>query len=139
MKNGYLKMFPVQLWYSPAPPEKSALYFVDIPDAKQSAIYIGAPSVTRTSPDFYALQVANTKLGGDFNGRFNLILREEKGYTYGARSSVSGMKDVGTVHRLVNVFTKSTLESVMIFRNEMEKYREVMPQEYIDYTRNIAL
>ena len=133
------KDVPGPIVVQPEPPEKSALYFIDIPDAKQSAIYIGAPSISRTSPDFYALQVANTKLGGDFNGRFNMILREEKGYTYGARSSVSGMKMSGQFTASSTVFTKSTLESVMIFRNEMEKYREVMPQEYIDYTRNTLL
>jgi zinc protease len=123
----------------PAPPEKSALYFIDIPDAKQSAIYIGAPSIPRTDPDFYPLQVANTKLGGDFNSLFNLILREEKGYTYGARSSVSGMKMSGMFTASSTVRTNSTLESVQIFKDEMEKYRQEMPQEYIDYTKSSLL
>ena len=75
---------------------KIQIYFVDVPGAKQSVISIGAPSIPRTDPDFYPATVANYKLGGSFNGVFNLILREEKGFTYGARSSFSGAKNYGS-------------------------------------------
>ena len=123
----------------PAAPEKSVVYFIDVPDAKQSAINIGCPSITRTNPDYYPLQVINTKLGGDFNSVFNMILREEKGYTYGARSSFYGMKYSGSFTASSTVITKATLESVNIFKNEMEKYRQTIPQEYIDYTKDALL
>jgi zinc protease len=123
----------------PAAPEKSVIYFVDVPGAKQSVINIGAPSIPRTSPDFYPVYVANYKLGGSFNGLFNLILREEKGFTYGARSSISGSKDYGTFTASSMVRTNSTLESVTIFKTEMEKYREEMPQGYIDFTKNALI
>ncbi|HOP00454.1 MAG TPA: pitrilysin family protein [Bacteroidales bacterium] len=124
---------------APEPPEKSVLYFVDVPDAKQSVIYIGAPSIPRTDPDYYPVYVANYKLGGSFNGLFNLILREEKGFTYGARSNISGSKDYGTFSASSMVRTNSTLESVTIFKTEMEKYRESMPQEYIDFTKDALI
>ena len=120
----------------PAAPEKSAIYFVDVPGAKQSVIAIGAPSIPRTNPDYYPAYVANYKLGGSFNGLFNLILREEKGFTYGARSNISGLKNYGTFTASSRVRTNSTLESVTIFKTEMEKYRENMPQEYIDFTKD---
>jgi zinc protease len=123
----------------PVPPEKSAIYFVDVPGAKQSVISIGTPSITRTNPDYYPCYVANYKLGGSFNGIFNLILREEKGFTYGARSNVSGSKDYGTFSASSMVRTNSTLESVTIFKTEMEKYRKTIPQEYIDFTKNALL
>jgi zinc protease len=123
----------------PAPPEKSAIYFVDVPGAKQSVIYIGTPSLPRTNPDYYPAYVANYKLGGSFNGLFNLILREEKGFTYGARSSFSGEKDYGTFTATSMVRTNSTLESVTIFKTEMEKYRENMPQQYIDFTKDALI
>jgi zinc protease len=123
----------------PVPPEKSAIYFVDVPDAKQSVIAIGCPEIPRTNPDYYPLYVANYKLGGSFNGIFNLILREEKGFTYGARSSNSGGKYTGTFTASSRVRTNSTLESVTIFKTEMEKYRENMPQEYIDFTQSSLL
>ena len=43
----------------------------------------------RSSPDFYPLILANLILGGQFNSRINMNLREEKGYTYGASSAFS--------------------------------------------------
>jgi len=120
----------------PPTSEKSAIYFVDVPGAKQSVIAIGTPSIVRTDPDFYPAVVANYKLGGSFNGIFNLILREEKGFTYGARSGFSGSADYGTFTATSMVRTNSTLESVTIFKTEMEKYRKSMPQEYIDFTKD---
>jgi zinc protease len=123
----------------PAAPEKSQIYFVDVPDAKQSVISIGTTSLPRTNPDFYPETVANYKLGGSFNGIFNLILREEKGFTYGARSNFIGARNYGTFVASSRVRTNSTLESVTIFKTEMEKYRKDMPQDYIDFTKSSLL
>jgi zinc protease len=123
----------------PGPPAKSQIYFVDVPGAKQSVISIGAPSMPRSNPDFYPATVANYKLGGSFNGVFNLILREEKGFTYGARSGFSGAKNYGAFTASSMVRTNSTLESVTIFKTEMEKYRKSIPQEYIDFTKSSLL
>ena len=93
----------------------------------------------RTNPDFFPATVANYKLGGSFNGIFNLILREEKGFTYGARSNFSGAKNYGTFVASSRVSTNSTLESVKIFKTEMEKYRKDIPQEYVDFTKSSLL
>ena len=123
----------------PEAPEKSQIYFVDVPGAKQSVIYIGAPSIARTNPDYYPAYVTNYKLGGSFNGIFNLILREEKGFTYGARSNFSGARNYGTFVASSMVSTNSTLESVSIFKTEMEKYRKEIPQEYVDFTKSALL
>jgi zinc protease len=123
----------------PDAPATSHIYFVDVPGAKQSVIYIGCPSITRENPDYYPAYVANYKLGGSFNGLFNLILREEKGFTYGARSSFNGARNYGTFTASSMVRTNSTLESVEIFKTEMEKYRESIPQEYVDFTKSALL
>jgi zinc protease len=120
----------------PAAPDKSQIYFVDIPGAKQSVIAIGTPSLSRPDPDYFAATVANYKLGGSFNGIFNLILREEKGFTYGARSNFSGAKNYGTFIATSRVRTNSTVESVNIFKTEMEKYCKAIPQEYVDFTKS---
>jgi zinc protease len=120
-------------------PAKSQIYFVDVPGAKQSVIYIGCPSITRSNPDYYPAFVANYKLGGSFNGIFNLILREEKGFTYGARSGFTGATNYGKFTASSMVRTNSTLESVTIFKTEMEKYRKSIPQEYIDFTKSALL
>jgi len=121
------------------PPAASQVYFVDVPGAKQSVISIGAPSIPRTDPAFYSATVANYKLGGSFNGVFNLILREEKGFTYGARSNFSGAKNYGSFTASSRVRTNSTLESVTIFKTEMEKYRAGVPQEYVNFTKSSLL
>lgn len=119
--------------------EKSQIYFVDVPGAKQSVIAIGAPSIPRSNPDFHPATVVNYKLGGAFNGVINLILREEKGFTYGARSFFSGAKNYGAFTASSKVRTNSTFESVSIFKTEMERYRENIPQDYIDFTKSSLL
>jgi zinc protease len=123
----------------PIEPEKSALYFIDVPGAKQSVISVASPGPAITSNDYYPMYVANYKLGGSFNGIVNLILREEKGYTYGARTSISGGKNFGLFLGSSSVRTTATLESVQIYKEEMEKYRESMPQEYIDFTKDALI
>ena len=62
------------------------LYLVDKPGAAQSVILLGEPGVDRLSPDYPALVVMNTILGGSFSSRLNSNLRETKGYTYGIGS-----------------------------------------------------
>ena len=123
----------------PGPPSKSQIYFVDVPVAKQSVISIGCPSIPRTNPDYYPAVVANFKLGAreaSISGIWMQIIREVKGFTYGAYSSFSGYKNYGYFSASSRVKTNSTLESIEIFRTEMEKYRKSMPQEYIDFTKS---
>jgi zinc protease len=59
---------------------------VDKPEAAQSVIMIGGPGMSRTDPDYPAVAVMNTILGGSFSSRLMSNLRETKGYTYGASS-----------------------------------------------------
>ncbi len=127
-----------EVTFAPAP-EKPAVYFVNIPGAKQSNIFIGAPSIPRGHPDYYPAYVANYKLGGSFNGFVNLVLREEKGYTYGARTGINAMKNYGAFVASSAVRSTATLESVEIFRDLMSRYREGVSQEDIDFTKNALL
>ena len=71
----------------------------------------------------------NYKLGGSFAGNVNMVLREEKGYTYGARTSFSGNKNYGTFTASSSVRTNTTYESVKIFKDEIEKYREGISED----------
>lgn len=123
----------------PPAPGKSQVWVLDVPGAKQSVIQIGCPGPLRTDPDYFAATVMNDKLGGSFNGWVNLVLREEKGYTYGARTSFSGNEVAGTFTASSQVRSSATLESVEIFRDLMAKYREGLSQEDIDFTRNSLL
>ncbi|MCZ6522148.1 MAG: pitrilysin family protein [Bacteroidetes bacterium] len=123
----------------PSKPDDASLYFVDIPNAKQSVIRIGTLGMKRTDPDYYPARVMNYKLGGSFSGNVNLILREEKGYTYGARTFFSGSDIIGTFTASSSVRTNVTYESVQIFREEIEKYREGIEQNDLDFTKNAMI
>ncbi|SDK79844.1 zinc protease [Salinimicrobium catena] len=119
--------------------DKASLYFVDVPNAKQSVINIGYIALPRTSEDFFPAEVMNYKLGGSFSGNVNLILREEKGYTYGARSGFSGSKIPGTFTASSSVRTNTTGESVGIFRDEIAKYKEGISEEDLEFTKNAMI
>lgn len=119
--------------------DKASLYFVDVPNAKQSVINIGYIALPRTSEEFFPAEVMNYKLGGSFSGNVNLILREEKGYTYGARSGFSGSKIPGTFTASSSVRTNATGESVGIFRDEIAKYREGITEEDLEFTKNALI
>ncbi|WP_410198327.1 M16 family metallopeptidase [Aequorivita ciconiae] len=133
-KNVTIPEFPI-----PSSRDKSSLYFVDIPNAKQSVINIGYISIPRTDKDFYPVEVMNYKLGGSFSGNVNLILREEKGYTYGARTSFSGSKLPGTFTASSSVRTNTTGESVKIFRDEITNYKNGISAEDLEFTKNALI
>jgi predicted Zn-dependent peptidase len=109
----------------PTPPRPATrIILVDKPDAAQSVIQIGAPGVARNSPDFAAITVMNTILGGSFSARLNDILREQKGFTYGARSGFSWQPVPGPFIASAAVRTNVTDSSVAIFFREFEKIRQ---------------
>jgi zinc protease len=71
------------------------IYLVDKPGAAQSTFAIGNPGPPRNTPDYDALQVMNTILGGMFQSRLNANIREEKGYSYGVNSNFGYGKGPG--------------------------------------------
>jgi zinc protease len=119
--------------------DKASLYFVDIPDAKQSVINIGYIGIPRTDKDFYPAEVMNYKLGGSFSGNVNLILREEKGYTYGARTGFSGSKLPGKFTASSSVRTNTTGESVEIFKDQIAAYKNGISEEDLEFTKNALI
>ena len=123
----------------PEEPSKPVIYFVDVPGARQSEIRIGKLSLRYTDPDYYAATVMNFKLGGSFNGIVNLILREEKGYTYGARTSIDGTNYPGTFTASSAVQSNATYESVKIFKDEIAKYREGISPEDLTFTKDALI
>ena len=122
----------------PEPPmiEKTGLYFVDVPGAKQSQIRIGYASPAATDERFHSLSVMNYKLGGSFNSFLNMILREDKGYTYGARSNFTGGLHYGLFTASSGVRSNVTFESMEIFRDEIAKYRNGINDEDLQFTKD---
>lgn len=124
---------------TPAAPDASAVYFVDIPGAKQSEIRVGHAAPSATDPDYYAATFMNYALGGSFNGRVNLILREEKGYTYGARSGFSESGVMGAFTASAAVRSNVTLESAQIFKAELERYRQGISPEELEFSKGALI
>jgi zinc protease len=123
----------------PAGPEKSQIYFVDIPGSRQSVIFIGYLAMTRDNPDYVKADFINYRLGGAFTSIFNQILREEKGFTYGASSSFQGLKTMAPFVASTMVRSDATLESVNIFKNEMEKYRNGITENDLQFIKNCMI
>jgi len=69
------------------------IYLVDVPKAAQTEFRVGYVTGLKydATGEYYKATLMNYALGGDFNSRLNLNLREDKGWTYGARSGFSGM------------------------------------------------
>jgi len=78
-------------------------------------------------------------LGGSFNGVLNMILREEKGYTYGARSFFSGSREAGVFLASSRVRSNATYESVQIVRDELDRYRRGIDQGDLDFTKDALI
>jgi zinc protease len=78
-------------------PEKTKIYLVDVKNAAQSEYRIGYVTNLKydATGEYYKAYLTNFALGGDFNSRLNLNLREDKGWTYGASSNFSGDKYTG--------------------------------------------
>lgn len=72
--------------------DKTRIYLVDVPKAAQTEFRIGYVTGLKydATGEYYRAGLMNFILGGGFNGRLNMNLREDKGWTYGARSSFSG-------------------------------------------------
>lgn len=123
----------------PALPEKACLSFVDVPGAKQSVINIGYLALPRNHPDYFKAEVANYMLGGGVSAKLFMVLREEKGYTYGAYSGFSGRSSYGTFTANAAVRSDATFESVRLFREIMDEYRKGVPEETVSFTKGSML
>ena len=117
----------------PAPPPAPArsVYLIDKPGAAQSVVRIGHAGPVRTTPDWFALEVLNTILGGAFTSRLNQNLRETHGYTYGAFSQFAPRRLSGAFVALASVVTAKTDSSLIEFLKELRRIRDetVAPPE----------
>ena len=117
----------VDVTTSPVRRERPQLYIVDRPGSAQSVIQVGHVGVPRSNPDYFPLLVMNTLLGGQFTSRINLNLREDKGYTYGARSSFDWRRGAGPFTASAPVFTNVTKESLVELLKELRGVRGEVP------------
>jgi zinc protease len=100
-------------------PQNTTIYLVDRPGAAQSTVAIGQPGPPRNNPDFYAMQVMNTILGGMFQSRLNANIREEKGYSYGVSSNFAFGKGPGPFRTGGDVVGEKTDAALVEFMKEL--------------------
>ncbi len=99
--------------------QKTTIFLVDKPGAAQSTFAIGHPGPPRSTPDYYAMQVMNTMLGGMFQSRLNANIREEKGYSYGVSSSFAYGKGPGAFRAGGDVVSDKTDAALVEFMKEL--------------------
>jgi predicted Zn-dependent peptidase len=122
----------------PAAPQLTArqIYLIDKPGAAQSQIRIGWVGVPRSTPDYFALRVLNTILGGSFTSRLNQNLREEHGYAYGAGSTFDMRGSAGPFYATAGVQTDKTSEALTEFFKELDAIRQPIPGDEVDKAKN---
>ena len=110
----------------PVPPARNArvLYVIDRPGSAQSNIVIANAGITRTSADYFPMLLMHTILGANASSRLFMNLREEKGYTYGAYSSLDARRLAGTFRATAEVRTPVTGASLHEFFFELNRIRD---------------
>jgi predicted Zn-dependent peptidase len=108
---------------------EATVHVIDRPGAVQSEIRIGHPGVAIQDPDYYALVVANTILGGAFTSRLNLNLRERHGFTYGVRSRFAFRRSAGPFVVSTAVGTEVTAPAVREILHETRVMASAGPTE----------
>lgn len=109
----------------PGAPDTAApgrrVVLVDRPGAPQSEIRVGHVGTPRRIDDFHALSVTNALLGGLFNSRLNMLLREERGYTYGVHSGFDMRRAAGPFAVRCAVESEVTAPAVADIMAELDR------------------
>jgi zinc protease len=123
----------------PKQPLRNQVFFVDVPGAKQSVLYIGKIALSGDDSDANKLDFANEVLGGGSSGKLTQILRIEKGYTYGAFSFVIKKKEQSPLIIGTSVRSNATLKSLDIIKDIVNDYEEDFTEEEVELTKNKIL
>ena len=112
---------------------------VDRPGAPQSQVRVGHVGVSWATPDFAALSLLETVLGGSFTSRLNQNLREKHGYTYGARAEFKLLREAGPFDAHAAVRTDVTAESVQEILAELGAIRAPLTDGELKKGRALVL
>jgi len=110
----------------PSPPS-NRLAVVHRPGAAQSELRIGHVALARRTPDYHACMVLNMILGGQFVSRLNMNLRQEKGYTYGARTAFEFRRAAGPFAMHASVQADATADAIRETLHEFRAIRGTRP------------
>jgi predicted Zn-dependent peptidase len=113
--------------FGPPLPPASRLALVHRAAAAQSELRIGHVALPRATPDYHAALVLNMVLGGQFVSRINMNLREDKGYTYGARTAFEFRRAPGPFILQASVQSETTTDAVREALGEIRAIRGERP------------
>jgi zinc protease len=117
----------------PQPTSGAGIYFIARPNSVQTNLIVGTQAIERTNPDFDVLSVMNKVIGGGPTGRLFLHLREDKGYTYGAYSTLMAPVHRGAWQAATNVRTEVTEPALNDLLAEIRRLRdEPVPEEELN-------
>ncbi|ARV13289.1 peptidase M16 [Gilvibacter sp. SZ-19] len=116
--------------------EAGTLYFIDVPNSKQSVLYIGKMALSAADADSPKLGFANEILGGGSSGRLFQVLRIGKGYTYGAYSRVPARADIAPFTISTSVRANATLPSLEIIQKMVQDYGPGFTEADVALTKN---
>jgi zinc protease len=130
---------PKHTYNQPTMPLKTQIDFVNKPGAVQSVISVTYPvNLVTGNEDGIRARLMNTILGGYFNSRINANLREAHAYTYGARSSLSPNKVVGSFSAGASVRNAVTDSSIIQLIYELSRIRdEKIPAKELQLVKNV--
>jgi zinc protease len=130
---------PVPTVTDPATLQKPGIFLVERANSVQTSLTVGVQGIRRTDPDFFALSIVNKVIGGGPTGRLFRHLREEKGYTYGAGSSIDAPRFRGVWTANTSVRTEVTDPALTDLLDELRQAREVpIPaKEFADAKRSM--
>lgn len=123
----------------PETPKEPVVLFVDVPNAKQSVIMISRLTVPSSSDTFYPINVANYRLGSGTAGKLFQVLREEKGYTYGANSFAARGTQMGRWVASSSVRSNVTKESLDVFKEVISGYSPNYQEEELESTKTALI
>jgi zinc protease len=141
---GFLSKLPDKEIKLPLPPTAPAIdttriYLVDVPKAAQTEFRVGYATNLKfdATGEYYRGTLMNFALGGGFNGRVNINLREDKGWTYGARTTLSGNKYSGTFSFSSGIRADATEGALTEVLNDLNLYaKSGLTEAELTFTKN---
>ena len=121
----------------PAPVDSGQLskphaVLIDMPNAGQAAVVVGAPGILRKADDYFAGEVANAVLGGGYTSRLNQEIRIKRGLSYGARSTLAAWRTGGLFTARAQTKNASAADVAQVMLAELARLgAEDIPADYL--------
>ncbi|SHL08754.1 M16 family metallopeptidase [Rhodothermus profundi] len=123
--------------------EQAVVYLIDRPGSEQSIIFAGHVAPPEANPRELAIKVMNRVLGGAFTSRINMNLREDKGWSYGARTLLMSARGPRPFIVYAPVQTDKTASAMLEIKKELDGIvsgqKPITPEELDKAQRNLTL